>query len=135
MKNSLIFLITTTTNAVASNGIIPLQTIARRRGNVVEQSGNSIVLNRPGYYKINGSVTVSAQTAGIVTIEAEKSGIAIPGITSSETITTATTEVRTLNISGIIRVVCAEGAASITLVNTGVAINETNVSLDIEYLG
>lgn len=135
MKNSLIYLITTTTNAVAANGIIPLQTIARRRGCVVEQSGNSITLNRPGYYKITGSVVLNADAAGVATIKAQKNGVDIPGLTASTTITTPTTELRTANINGIIRVVCGEGAASITLINSGVAINETNVSLDIEYLG
>lgn len=135
MKNSLIYLITTTTNAVAANGIVPLQTIARRRGNVVEQSGNSIILNRPGYYKINGSVTFSAPAAGTMTIKVQKNGTDIPGLTASTTITTANTEVRTLNINGVIRVVCGESAASITLINSGLAISETNVSLDVEYLG
>lgn len=135
MKNSLIYLITTTTNAVASNGIIPLQTIARRRGNVVEQSGNSVILNRPGYYKINGSVTFNAPAAGVATVKTQKNGVDIPGLTASTTITTANTEERTLNINGVIRVVCGESAASITLINSGVAISETNVSLDIEYLG
>ena len=134
MKNGLIYLITITEESVLANGIIPLETIARRRGCVCEQSGNSITLNRPGYYKLTGSITFTAPVAGVVTIDATKNGNEIPGITASETITTATTEVRTLNISGIIRVMCGEGAPSIALVNSGVA-TISNVSLDVEYLG
>lgn len=135
MKNGLIYLITITEENVLANGIIPLETIARRRGCTCEQNGNSITLNRPGYYKLTGSITFTAPVAGDVTINATKNGNEIPGITASETITTATTEVRTLNISGIIRVMCGEGAPSITLVNSGVAITISNVSLDVEYLG
>ena len=135
MKNSLIYLITTTDESVLANGIIPLETIARRRGCVCEQSGNGIVLNRPGYYKVTGSITFSAPAGGVVEIDATKNGVAIPGITSSTTITTANTEVRTVNVSGIIRVICGEGAPTIALLNSGVAIDVSNVSFDIEYLG
>lgn len=135
MKNGLIYLITTTTQSVLANGIIPLETIARRRGCTCEKNGNGINLTRPGYYKITGSITFTAPVAGVVTLEAQKNGVDIPGITASTTVTTATTEVRTLNISGIIRVMCGEGDPTITLVNSGVAITLSNVSVDIEYLG
>ena len=135
MKNGLIYLITTTSQSVLANGIIPLETIARRRGCTCEQNGNGIILTRPGYYKITGSITFTAPAAGVVTVVARKSGTNVPGITASTTITTADTEVRTVNINGIIRVMCGEGEPTITLVNTGVAITTSNVSLDVEYLG
>ena len=51
------------------------------------------------------------------------------------TITTATTEVRTLNISGIVRVTYGEGFGALTLVNSGVAITTSNVEIDVEDLG
>lgn len=135
MKNGLIYLITTTAQNVLANGIIPLETIARRRGCICEKNGNGINLARPGYYKITGSITFTAPDAGDVTLEAQKNGVEIPGITASTTVTTATTEIRTLNINGIVRVMCGEGDPTITLVNSGVAITLSNVSVDIEYLG
>lgn len=135
MKNGLIYLITTTNQSVLANGIIPLETIARRRGCTCEKNGDGITLTRAGYYKITGSVTFTAPAAGVVTVSARKNGTTIPGITASTTITTATTENRTLNISGIIRVMCGEGEPTISLINSGVAITVSNVSLDMEYLG
>ena len=135
MKNGLIYLITTTSQSVLSNGIIPLETIARRRGCTCEKNGDGITLTRAGYYKITGSVTCVASTVGEVDLVARKNGVEIPGIEASTTISTANTELATLNISGIIRVMCGEGEPTISLVNTGVGIVVSNVSLDIEYLG
>ena len=135
MNNSLIFMNTVTTASVTANGVIPLTNIQRRRGNVIQNGTNSITLNAPGYYKINGTITFTAPAPGDVTVQVQKNGVEIPSITASTTITTATTEVRSLAISGVIRVYCNEGVSSISLVNTGVAITISNVSLDIEYLG
>ena len=135
MSNSLIMMTTTTSNSILANGIVPLTTITRRRGQVVTSSNNSIFLNRPGYYKVNASVTFTAPVAGTISIKAQKNGVDIVGMTASTTITTATTEVRTLNISGIVRVLCSEGFGNLTLVNSGLAITSSNVELDVEYLG
>lgn len=135
MNNSLIMMATTTANSVLANGIIPLTTITRRRGQVVTSSNSGIVLNRAGYYKVNGNITFTADDAGDVTITAQKNGVDIVGMTASTTITTATTEVRTLNVSGIVRVTCGEGFATLTLVNGDLAITTSNVEIDVEYLG
>lgn len=133
-NNSLIFMTTTTDSAVLENGIIPLTTIQRRRGRVIQNGTNSVLLNMPGYYKVTGSVTFTAPAAGVVNIQLQKNNVDVPGITAGTTITTATTEVRTLNISGIVRVYCNEDIATLTIVNNGVAITVQNVALDVEYL-
>lgn len=133
-NNSLIFMTTTTDASVLANGIIPLTTIQRRRGRVIQNGTNSVLLNAPGYYKVTGSITFTAPAAGVVSVQLQKNNVDIPGITASETITTATTEVRTLNISGIVRVYCNEDIATLTIVNNGVAVTVQNVALDVEYL-
>ena len=133
-NDSLIFMTNSANADVLANGIIPLTTIQRRRCRAIQNGSNSIVLNEPGYYKVTGSVTFTAPEAGTITVELQKNSIAVPGITASTTITTADTEVRTLNISGIVRVFCNEGVATLTLVNTGLAITVQNVALDVEYL-
>lgn len=134
MNNSLIYMINNGASSVLANGVIPLTTIARRRGKCIQNDSNSIILNAPGYYKVNVTVTLSADAAGIVSIALQKNGITIPGMTGATTITTATTENRQVVISGIVRVNCYEGAAALTLVNTGIAITTSNVSIDVEYL-
>lgn len=134
MNNSLIYMINNGASSVLANGVIPLTTIARRRGKCIQNDSNSIILNAPGYYKVNVTVTLSAGAAGIASIALQKNGITIPGMTGATTITTATTENRQVVISGIVRVNCYEGAAALTLVNTGIAITTSNVSIDVEYL-
>ena len=131
----LIYMTTTTNASVLANGVIPLTTIQRRTGCALENGTNSIIFRAPGYYKVNGSITFTAPVAGDVTITAQKNNINIPGITATTTITTADTEIRTLNINGIVKVFCSERGSSLTLVNSDVAITVQNVSLDVEYLG
>lgn len=131
----LIYMTTTTNASVLANGVIPLTTIQRRTGCALQDGTNSIIFRAAGYYKVNGSITFTAPVAGNVTITAQKNNINIPGITASTTITTANTEIRTLNINGIVKVFCSERGSSLTLVNSGVAITVQNVSLDVEYLG
>lgn len=135
MNNSLIFMTNTGVSSVLANGIIPLPTIQRRRGRIIQSGSNSVTLNAPGYYKVNATVTFTAPVAGNVTIALQKSGVNVPGIVGSETIITATTEISQITLSGIVRVGCGEGVATLTLVNNGVAITTSNVSLDVEYIG
>lgn len=130
-NNSLIFMTTTTEASVLSNGIIPLTTIQRRRGKSIQSGNDSILLAPNGYYLVSGSITFTAPAAGDVSVKLQKNNVDIPGITASTTITTPTTEVRTLNINGIIRVFCNEDVANITLINSGVAITVQNVALNI----
>lgn len=134
-NNSLIFVTTTTTDSVLANGVIPLTTIQRRRGKVVQSGSNGVLLNAPGYYKVNGSVTFTAPAAGTIAIQLQKNNTDLIGINASTTISTATTEIKTLNISGVIRVYCNESVATLTLANTGLEITVQNVALDVEYLG
>lgn len=133
-NDSLIYMITPTTSAVTSGGVLPLSTIARRRGKLITSETDSILLGAPGYYKVTATITFTAPAAGDVTIQLQKDGVVVPGITASETITTATTEIRTITLSGIVRVPCCGDAASLSLVNTGVAITTSNISIDVEYL-
>ena len=135
MSNSLIMMVNTASTAVLANGIVPLTTITRRRCNAITTANNSIILNRAGYYKVNASITFTGTEAGEATVSLQKNDVSVVGATASTTITTADTEVRTVNISGIVRVTCGEGFATLTLVNTGIAITTSNVEIDVEYLG
>ena len=79
-------------------------------------------------YELIISFVVSAPAAGNVSIQLYQNGVAIPGAVAEETITTATTELRTMTISYIFLVNnnCLLGNAvtnelQITAVNTGTA--------------
>ena len=129
-----IYKTTTASTSVAANDVIPLTTVTRRKGCSVLSTTNGILLTKTGYYKISGTVTVTAPVAGTVVINAQKTGTDITGITATETITTATTETRTIPIEGIVRVWCGEGQTILTLFNAGVAVTVLNASVTVMYL-
>lgn len=128
---SALFAITPTTATIVAGGALPLTTVARRITPRIQLGSDSANIAVPGYYEIDASITFTAAAAGDVTITAFQNGEAIPGITATETITTATTEVRTISLHGIVRVRCQE-PVSITLANVGaVAITTSNISLSV----
>lgn len=134
MNNSLIYVINNGTTSVLENGIIPLTTIARRRCRSIQSDNDSIILNALGYYKVNATITFTAPVIGDATVELRKNGETVQGLIGSTTVETATTGIEQIIINGIVRVGCNDGASTLTLVNTGIAITTSNVSLDVEYL-
>ena len=131
-----IFAITPTAASVLANGALPLTTIARRQCGCVSQLGSdSIVLERAGYYKVTATVTFTVPVAGVATVALKQDNQEVPGITASQSIDTATTQVGSLVLSGIVRVMYGSGASVLQLVNTGVAIDTSNISIDVIYLG
>lgn len=135
MNNSLIMMTTATASSVLADGIIPLTIISRRRGQALNAGNDGILLNRAGYYKVNASISFTAPAEGDVTITAQKNGIDIAGLTATTSVSAADTVYSNISLSGIVRVFCNEGLATLTLVNSGVAITTSNVEIDVEYLG
>lgn len=128
---SALFAITPTTAIVTAGGALPLTTTARRITPRIQLGSDSANVCVPGYYEINATITFTAAEAGDVTITAFQNGEAIPGITATETITTADTEVRTIYLTGIVRVRCQEPVA-INLVNTSeIEITTSNIALSV----
>lgn len=85
-------------------------------------------------YKISVHATFTAPAAGVVTLAVQQNGTTIPGAIASETVTTAATETRTISFSTIVKSVCGNASDLISLVNTGVAADFTNVELDVERI-
>jgi len=133
-NNSLIYLATPSTASVAANGVLPLTTIVRRRGSSIQQSNDSIILGAPGYYHVSITATFTAPAAGDVTLQLRQDNLPVTGATASTTITTATTEVRSLSFNAVVRVPCCGSTVTLSVVNTGVAINTSNIAINVEYL-
>ena len=129
---SAIYAINTNSTTVTAGNVIPC-TVARRTGCAIMEADNMILLRKPGYYIVNATVTLTASEADDVTIVLQKNGVAIPGFTATETFTTATTEVKTFYIQGIVKVLCYEGTPILTLVNAsnGVDIITSNVAITV----
>jgi hypothetical protein len=133
---SLIDVATTTLTTVVENGIIPLATIIRRRGNEVNLNGNAISITDCGsnYYLVVVTATFTAPVAGVVTLNLQQNGSNVAGATASTTITTATTEVRSLSFPVIVRTFNNVGIDTLSLVNAGVGATFSNISIVVEKL-
>lgn len=130
---SLINVATTTSSSVVANGILPLTTIVRRRGCDVNLSGNAVAITDCGsnYYLVTVTATFTAPAAGVVTLNLQQNGANVTGATGSATITTATTEVRSISFSAIVRTFNTAGIDSLSVVNSGVAATFSNIDVDV----
>lgn len=104
-----------------------------------EFNGSSISLQHSGIYHITATMTFTAPVAGVVIFQLTENGLAIPSALASETITTATTEVRTTTIDFYVLVDsgCVLGnpttlIKNVGITNTGVASTLTNVVFNVE---
>ena len=102
-------------------------------------NGTSVALQQSGMYHITATITFTAPVAGLVIFQLTENGIAIPSALASETITTATTEVKTTTIDFYVLVdsTCVLGNPStliknIAILNTGVASTISNVVFNVE---
>ena len=98
-----------------------------------------ISLQHSGIYHITANITFSAPAAGDVVFQLTENGIAVPGALTTETITTAATEVKTTGIDFYVLVDndCILGmptttVKNIAIQNTGVASTVTNVVVNID---
>lgn len=105
-------------------------TIVRRYGQNYQLQGNGITLTGPGYYDIAAGATLSGSAAGTITLAAYQDGVAIPGMTASQTVKAAG-DIVTLGVSGIIRTYCTKPVSTLTIVISGMAATGTNLAVDI----
>lgn len=135
----------TTSQDVVASGIVDLGSTYRRycRKNECGVStfalnGDAISLQQSGVYKVTVSATFTAPVAGDVTLQLYENGVAIPGALATETITTSTTEFRSVSFDIYVLVDSANILGNwstltkdLTVVNTGVASTITNIVVDV----
>lgn len=104
-----------------------------------DATATSVSLQQQGIYHITATLVGSAPAAGNVTVQLLINDETIPGAFSTETITTATTEFRTLVIDyyALVDNIDLLGSTTtaintISLQNTGVAATFTSVILNVE---
>ena len=104
-----------------------------------EFNSTSVSLQHSGIYHITANITFTAPVAGLVVFQLTENGLAIPSALAQETITTATTEVKTTTIDFYVLVDtgCVLGNTTtliknIGITNTGVASTISNVVLNVE---
>ena len=126
-----ISMINTNTVSVGANSSIPLGNIARRYGCALDGNNNQVNVKECGYYLIAGTITLTAASTGNVTIQIYQEGSAVPAIQTQGTIATADTQILTLPIIGIVRLFNGQAPDALTLYNSGIAIEMTNLSFDV----
>lgn len=132
--NSLIDVATTTSTSVLSGGVIPFSTVVRRRGREVGQAGSAVAISDCGsnFYLVSVTATFTAPATGVVQLTLQQNGSSVVGGTASTTISTASTEVRSLSFTAIVRTFNnANLVDTLTLLNSGVAITLSNVAMSV----
>ena len=122
--------------SVVANANLPLGTIARRRTPLIDLGGDSIVISDTGsrYYLVTVSSTFTVPVAGVVTLALQQNGSPVVGATASTTVTTPTTEVRSLSFQAIVRTFNNVGIDTLSVLNSGVAATFSNIAVTVEQL-
>ena len=133
---SLIGVATTTTAVVAAGAQLPLSTIIRRRTPCMGLAGNAVTISGTGsdYFLVTVSGTFTAPAVGVVTLALQQNGITVPGGTASNSVATADTEVRSISFTVPIRTTCGQTLDTLTVLNSGVAANFTNICVSVVKL-
>lgn len=126
---SAVFVANNVSAAVAANASIPLGTIQRRYGCALNAASAGVTITQKGYYLVNATITFTAPAAGVVAISLQDNGQQVVGVTAAESVTTPTTEQHTIALTGIVR--SLSGSDVLTLVNTGIAMTPSIVSLNV----
>ncbi len=102
-------------------------------------TANGVALQHEGIYHITATLVGSGDVAGVVTVQLAVNGELVDGAFSSETITTADTELRTFVIDYYVLVdkdcilnTPSTIAQTISLVNTGVDATFTSVIVNVD---
>lgn len=134
------------TQTVLTDGVINIGSVYRKfcKKNLCgvptfNRTANDISLQHEGIYHITATLVGSGDVAGVVTVQLFANGEAISGAFSSQTITTADTELRTFVIDYYVLVDkdCLLGrestlAQTVSLVNTGVDATFTSVVVNVD---
>ena len=131
---SQLYIATTTPTSVVSGGIVPYTTTVRRRGLEIQRGNAGAVIEDSGsnYYDVEVSVTFTATAAGVATFKLQQNGNDVVGATASTTITTPTTEVRSVSFPAVIRTFCCGTIDTLTVVCSGVAVTISNATMVVK---
>lgn len=131
MSKALIYTANTAGAEVPIGNTIPVGSIIRRYGRCIDATGSAVNLTEAGYYDVDVSATVTAATAGDVVLALTQDGVPVPGARAAASIATVNTQVETLTISAVIRVMCCANANLSVLVDGTAAPTVQNMTLRV----
>ena len=127
------------TQTVAIDGAYVFDTNRVATGCTVSHTPGTatFTLNKPGYYYVTFNTTFTTDATGDATVELQNGGVAVPGATGTETITTVG-DTKSISFSTIVKVLpscCAiDNTATLTFVATGIALEATTAAVQITKL-
>ena len=136
----------TGTQTLLTDGVIDIGSVYRKYCKKNEcgigafsRSANDVTLNHSGIYHVTATFVASAPAAGTVTVQLLLNGEAVDGAFASETITTPTTELRTMVIDYYVLVdkdfilnTASTIAQTISFANTGDDATFTSVVVNVD---
>ena len=132
MSKCAIYTTNTAAPTIAAGDVIPVGVTTRRFGQTIRQDGNTITLCGQGYYLVNVSATITPSAAGVVSITAQKDGVAIIGATGSQTVAAGSTA--NVNAVAIVRNACGCDSSILSVVLGGVAAVVNNLAISVVKL-
>lgn len=137
-RKSYVKTVNSNSTSVLANSVVPIGStlVTGYDRNNIERIGNNIVIydRCSNGYKVTVNVTLTAPVAGDVTLLVQQNGTNVVGATAITTITTASTEIRTLSFSTIVKSTSGAVNDIITLLTGSLAITTSNVEFDVERL-
>ena len=102
-----------------------------------DAGSTTFTLRKPGYYYVTFNTTFTTADTGVATVELRGGGVAIPGASGSETVTTAG-DTKSISFTTIVKVLpscpAIDNTVTLTLVSTGIDLTASISALSITKL-
>ena len=102
-----------------------------------DAGSTTFTLRKPGYYYVTFNTTFTTEETGIATVELRDGGVAVPGASGSETVTTAG-DTKSVSFTTIVKVLpscpAIDNTVTLTLVSTGIGLTASISALSITKL-
>ena len=102
-----------------------------------DAGSTTFTLRKPGYYYVTFNTTFTTADTGVATVELRGGGVAIPGASGSETVTTAG-DTKSISFTTIVKVLpscpAIDNTVTLTLVSTGIDLTASISTLSITKL-
>jgi O-acetylhomoserine/O-acetylserine sulfhydrylase-like pyridoxal-dependent enzyme len=102
-----------------------------------DAGSTTFTLRNPGYYSVTFNTTFTTAETGVATVELRDGGVAIPGASGSETVTTAG-DTKSVSFTTIVKVLpscpAIDNTVALTLVSTGIDLTASISALSITKL-
>ena len=102
-----------------------------------DAGSTTFTLRKPGYYYVTFNTTFTTAGTGVATVELRSGGVAVPGASGSETVTTAG-DTKSVSFTTIVKVLpscpAIDNTVTLTLVSTGIDLTASISALSITKL-